>query len=72
MEKVIALFTGVLASFALGIKQIALLFHVFSDESLQRIIFYLTIAWLVMQISMNARKWHNQMKEFIRKNKRKG
>ena len=54
MEKVIALFTGVLASFALGIKQIALLFHVFSDASLQRIIFYLTIAWLVMQITMDA------------------
>jgi len=66
MEKVIALFTGVLASFALGIKQIALLFHVFSDASLQRIIFYLTIAWLVMQITMNARKWYGKMKEFFK------
>ena len=66
MEKLTVLATGVLASFALGIKQIALLFHVFSDDSLQRMIFCLTIAWLIMQITMNARKWFGKMKEFFK------
>lgn len=67
MEKVITLFTGMLAAFALMLKQVAGLFHIFSNEHLQTTILYMTIAWLFIQISMNIRKWFNEMKKYFKR-----
>ncbi len=67
MERVMAFFTGVLAAFALMLKQVAGLFHIFSNEYLQTMILYMTIAWLFIQISMNIRKWSNEMKKYFKR-----
>jgi hypothetical protein len=70
MNRLLNIFTGVLSVFALSLQKLAVIFTFVSNEQLQRFIWYLTILWLLMQITMNAKKWFIKIKEFFRKGKR--
>ncbi len=67
MDKLNFLFTGTLALVSLTMQKLALFITVLSNDQLQRFVWWLTILWLVMQLTMNAKKWFYKMKDFFKK-----
>lgn len=61
------LFTATLSIVALLQDKLALFIVFFSDELTRAVISFLTVIWLLMQITMNARKWFTKIKEFFKK-----